>query len=404
MGTGIRFWSKKRRYQKMSGRKWFCCGLFWWELKKLCAIRALHLFVLLCIGFNTLLVTGSVYGEDKIACVRQVRDLAGSRMGADFSRQAARLKDSEQKVWLLQQTQGARDLLDGYDAGRTAQQIIGQYRVKGWVADALKRKYQRQENRIRALARRGASMDVGAAGMTTVLFDALFAKLCRVILAEGMLVAVLTALYLCHKEHMERTWQIVYTTKHGRQIQREKSCAGLLYAVAAYGFQAVVSCLIFANAWQLGGIWDTDMATQFYNFYAMGRKLPFVPWADFQMRSYLAAVLTLGLALVVVFYMLGNVAGLLVNNGYAAFLILLVLAALRFETALLAGNAGNWAIYEVVLWSPVMLWWLQPLWFSDMGIHAVIPWQECVAGALCILLCGLLLALGYRHFYRKDLA
>ena len=102
--------------------------------------------------------------------------------------------------------------------------------------------------------------------------------------------------------------------------------------------------------------------------------------------------------------MLGNVAGLLVNNGYVAFLILLVLAALRFEAALLAGNAGNWAIYEVILWSPVMLWWLQPLWFSDMGIHAVIPWQECVAGALCILLCGLLLALGYRHFYRKDLA
>ena len=163
MGTGIRFWSKKRRQKKMSGRKWFCCGLFWWELKKLCGIRAL------CIGFNTLFVTGSVYGEDKIACVRQVRDLAGSRMGADFSRQAARLKDSKQKVWLLQQTQGARDLLDGYDTGRTAQQMIGQYRVKGWVADALERKYQRQESRIQALARRGASMDVGAAGMTTVL-------------------------------------------------------------------------------------------------------------------------------------------------------------------------------------------------------------------------------------------
>lgn len=399
----IRFWPEKKQRIRTAGGKWPGIRLFWLELQKLCRIPALHVFVMLCIGFNLLLVTGSVYGEDEIACVRQARELAGDRMGADFSKKAAALPDSVQKEWLLNQTKDAADILEGYDTGRTAQQIIKNFRIEGWAAEALQWKYQRQSSRIRALIRRNASMDVGAAGMTTDLFDALFTKLCRAILAEGILLAVFTALYLCRREYMERTWQTIYTTKHGRRIQREKGFAGLLYAAAAYGMLAVVSCLIFAKAWQLGRIWDTDMATQFYGIHYMGMELPFVPWADFQMHSYLAAVLSLGLVLVVIFYMLGHLAGLMAKNTYTAFLTVLILAALRFEVVLLAGDAGKWGIYEAALWSPVMLWWSQPLWFSDMGIHAVVPWQECAVGAFCLLLSGVLLALGYGYFCRKDL-
>lgn len=395
---------KETKYQKTGAeRKWMRPELLCQEIRKLCSQRMLHLFLLLCIGFNLLLVTGSMYGDDYIAYVRQVRDTVGARMGPEFARQVAELPDCTQKERLLRETQGAVDLLEGYDADQTARQMLGNYRIKGWAADALVQKYHKQQNRILALARQDASMDVGAAGMTTVLFDMLFVKLCRAILTEGIFFAVLTALYLCRMEHMERTWQTVYTTWHGRKIQREKCFAGLLYAAAAYGILAAVSCLAFAGVWQLGGIWDTNMATQFYEISYMGMRLPFVPWADLTMRSYLAAVLVLGLDVTAVFYMLGYLAGLLTKNSLAAFLLLLVLAALRFEIVMLAGNAGNWGIYEAALWSPVMFWWSQPLWFSDMGIHAVVPWQECAVGGCSLLLAGLLLVMGYRYFDRKDL-
>ena len=400
---------KKKIYQEggialMNRRKQPACReLVGWEIKKLCAVPMMYVFVFLCIGFNILLILGSRYGEDYVAYVREARQTTGSRMGARFQEQAKKLPDSEEKKRLLSETEGAEDIFETYDAGETAWLLISRYRVKGWVADALERKYQKQEQRVQELAMEDASMDVGAAGMTKTLFDMLFWQLCRAVITEGLLLAVFAALYICGCEQMERTWQTVYASKRGRQVQREKFCAGLLCALAAYGVTAAVSCGVFAGVWRLGEIWETNMSAQFYFISSMGVKLPFISWADFTMRSYLAAVLALGAVVAVVFYLLGYLAGLLAKNSYVGFTVLFVLCALNFEIVLLAGDQGRWGIYEAALWTPVFFWWSHPLWFSDMGINAVVPWQECIAGALCVAKAAVLLIWGFRHFYRKDL-
>ena len=218
-----------------------------------------------------------------------------------------------------------------------------------------------------------------------------------------MLLAVFAARHICGYETIERTWPPGYASKHGRQVQREKFCAGLLYALAAYGVTAAASCSVFAGVWRLGEIWETNMSAQFYFISSMGMKLPFIPWADFTMRSYLASVLALGAVVAVVFYLLGYLAGLLAKNSYVGFTVLFVLCALNFEIVMLAADRGSWGIYEAALWTPVIFWWSHPLWFSDMGINAVLPWQECIVGALCLAGAAMLLIRVFRHFYRKDL-
>lgn len=374
-----------------------------WEIKKLCTMPMMYIFVLLCIGFNILMILGSRYGEAYVAYVREARQTTGSQMGVRFQEQAKKLPDSEEKELLLRETEGAEDIFETYDAGKTAQLLISRYRVEGWAADALERKYQKQEQRVQELAAQNAAMDVGAAGMTKELFDLLFLQLCRAVITEGMLLAVFAALYICGCEQMERTWQTVYTSKHGRRVQREKFCAGLLYVLAVYGVTAAVSCGAFAGAWKLGGLWDTNMSTQFYFISSMGMKLPFIPWRNFTMRGYLAAVIALGAVVAAVFYLLGYLAGLLAKNSYIGFTVLFVLGALNFEVVMLAGDRGIWGIYEAALWTPVIFWWSHPLWFSDMGMNAVVPWQECLVGALCMVGAAVLLAWGFRRFYRKDM-
>lgn len=186
-------------------------------------------------------------------------------------------------------------------------------------------------------------------------------------------------------------------------MQREKLLAGMLYALAVYAGIAVVSCAVFAGVWQPGDIWGTSMSTQFYYMAAMGMRIPFVTWVPFTVRGYLTAVLLLGAAVVLVFYVFGYLAGLMAKNSYAGFVILFAAAAVNFEAVILAGNGAQWEIFETAMWSPVMFWWMQPLWFSDMGINAVVPWQECWTGILCLTAAGVFLYLGFRYFYRKDL-
>lgn len=145
------------------------------------------------------------------------------------------------------------------------------------------------------------------------------------------------------------------------------------------------------------------MSTQFYEVYSMGIRLPFVPWTDFTMSGYLAAVLLLGMVLVVIFYLPGYLAGLLAQNSYIGFAAVFVASALNLEVIMLAGNAGSWGIYETAMWTPAGFWLLHPLWFTDMGIHAVVPWQECAVGALCLITAIVLSGCGFRYFNRKDL-
>ena len=380
-----------------------CGKLVFFEMKKLCEMRMLYVFVLLCIGFNGLLILGNQYGEDYVSYVKEEGQKVGRRRGDEFSGKALQLSDCVEKERLLSETGKATDIFETYDPNKTAKLLIGTYRMEGWPAEALERKYQKQEQRIHELDAADASMDLGAAGMTKTLFEFLFAKLCRAVITEGMLTAVFAALYMSGCEQTERTWQIVYATRRGRMVHREKLLAGFFYTMAVYSVTAQVSYMVFAFVWQLGDIWNTNMSTQFYTISASGMEVPFVPWMDVTLRGYLVAVVMLGAGVAVLFYLLAYLAGLLTKNSLKAFLVLFAAFALNFELIMLAGDAGRWGLYEAALWTPVFFWWSQPLWFSDMGIQAVIPWQECAVGTLCLVAAVLLLVYGFHYFSRKDL-
>lgn len=378
-------------------------ALLQWEIRKLCGAPMLIVFLLLCIFFNVLLTAGNRYGAGYAAYVKEARKTTGSRLGAAFDARAKTLQESDYKQAFVEETKGAEDIFETYDPKETAQMYIDKFRITGWAADALEWKYQKQERRVTELAVQDASMDAGAAGMTKQLLDVLFWKLCRAVVTEGLLFAVFTALYVCGNEWIYRTQQTVYASRRGRLVQKEKLAAGALFAAAGYLAAAVISCAVFAAVWQLGDIWKTNMSTQFYYVSSMGLELPFVSWVPFTVRGYLAAVLAMGAIAVLVFYGMGYFCGLVMKNSYAGFLVLCAFLALDFELILLAGDHAQWEVYEAALWSPAAFWLLQPLWFSDMGISALVPWQECWTALLCLGVTGILLAAGLRYFYKRDM-
>lgn len=363
----------------------------------------LWVFLLLCMVFNILLIAGNCYGSDYVSYVKEARQVTGNRLGAEFDSRAAKLPESDYKQDFVSEAKGAEDIFENYDTGELVQIYLSQYRITGWVADILEWKYQKQGQRVQELARQDASMDVAAAGMTEELFSFLFQKLCRAMVTEGMLLAVFMALYICGSEWMARTWPVVYTSRRGRAVQIEKLAAGALCAIASYVAITGVSSAVFAAVWKLGDIWEADMSTQFYSIASMGLKLPFIPWTTFTLRGYFMAVLAMGGIVVLVFYSIGYFWGLVMKNSYAGFVFLLASVALNFEWIMITGNNAWWGLYEAALWTPVAFWWFQPLWFSDMGISALVPWQECAVGLLCAIMAGVLLAAGLRYFNHKDM-
>ena len=377
-----------------------------WEIRKLWSLPMIVVFLLICILFNYLLLAEEVCWDGRIEYIQYVSKVTkeiGGQMGTEFENILAKLPKQDEKEMLLAEISGKKDIFEEYHTAELADFYIQKFLIKGFTAEALKRKYQKLQVRVEELAKRDAALSLSAAGVTKKLLDNLFGKLCRAVITEGILLAVFLALYACGNDEMQRTQLIVYTTKTGRYIQREKWAASLISAVFAYGLLAGSMLAVFAGVWRLGAIWKGNMSSQFYYVGDLGVKLPFVSWADFSIAGYLAAVLFLGAVVVIVFHGIGFFAGLTTHHAYRGFILFFVLMVLNFELMLLAGNSGLWGLYEIVQWSPMALWWFQPIWFSELGASTLIAWQECWVALFCLSGCALLLIAAFRWFYKKEL-
>lgn len=377
-----------------------------WEIKKLWSLPMFVIFLLICIVFNYLLLAEGACLNERVNYIRYVSKVTkeiGGQMGAEFENILAGLPEQDEKKMLLAETSGRKNTFEGYHTAEIADFYIGKFHIKGFTAEALERKYQKLQVRVEELAKKDAALSLSAAGVTKKLLDNLFGKLCRAVITEGILLAVFLALYACGNDEMQHTQSIVYTTKTGRYIQREKWTASLISAVLAYGLLAGSMLLAFAGVWRLGAIWKGNMSSQFYYVVDLAVKLPFVSWADFSIAGYLAAVLALGAVTVTVFHSLGFFAGLMTHHAYRGFLLFFVLMVLNFEMILLTGDSGLWGLYEIVQWSPMALWAFQPLWFSELGASTLVAWQECWVALFCIGVCALLLIAAFQHFYKKEL-
>ena len=111
-----------------------------------------------------------------------------------------------------------------------------------------------------------------------------------------------------------------------------------------------------------------------------------------------------GAVLTAVFSLLASVCGTLVRSPYLAALALCLVCFGGLGLVSVLGELGWWAAYLIACFQPVTVWLSCSAWFTELGLNAVLPWQETIASGLNLLLLGggVLLALGW--FDRKDVS
>ena len=103
-----------------------------------------------------------------------------------------------------------------------------------------------------------------------------------------------------------------------------------------------------------------------------------------------------------VFSLLASVCGTLVRNPYLAALALGVLCFGGMGLISVLGELGWWAAYLIACFQPVIIWLSCSAWFTELGLSALLPWQERIAVVLNFLLLGAGTLLALRRFERKD--
>lgn len=375
-----------------------------YEWHKLVGVRALWAFVVLCLVYNVFLVGMNNLGRDFFNDTSADAHLLGQRVDQAFLEGLAALPSTEHREVLLAAARGMENTYATYDTAELAT-YYGEKVTRDPLAVSLVNwKYELLQPQVTHLAATEAAMDVYVGPATHDSHWFLFGTLFETVVGEGALAGMLVMLFLVGHESQQRTDQVLYATKVGRGLVVRKVVAGMVAAVTLYVVLAVVSLAFYFALWDYGGVWDANVSSQF-NYVVEGFfAKPFLTWTDFSVAGFTAAVVALGAALVAVCALLAAACGLLVRKVYAAALLLaaMLMGALVVRSAL--AEVGLWMLSFAFGFAPTSVWVSLPVWFTEMGLSAALPWQETIAVAFNAVLLTAACGLALRRFARKDVA
>ena len=374
-----------------------------YEWQKLFRLPALWAFLALCLAFNGLLIASlSPYDRAFFNETSRTAKALGQRVDEDFLAGLDAMPATENRDLLRQSVTGMEDIFEIYDTGELADFYAGVVEKSPLAVTWMTWKYGLLAERVAHLAETDAAMDLYAGPATHDSHQFLFGSLFRAVLGESAILAMLGTLYLLGYEGMHRTESLVCSSRTGRRLQRLKVLAALPASAALYGLLAVCSLAPYFVLYDYSGIWDASVSSQFNYFSDMLVVRPFLTWGDFTVGQYLAAALALGAVLTTVFSLLASVCGTLVRNPYLAALALGVLCFGGMGLISVLGELGWWAAYLIACFQPVIIWLSCSAWFTELGLSALLPWQESIAVVLNFLLLGAGTLLALRRFERKD--
>ena len=373
------------------------------EWRKLFRLPALWAFLALCLAFNGLLIASlSPYDRTFFNETSQTAKALGQRVDEDFLANLDAMPATENRDLLLQSVTGIEDIFETYDTGELADFYAGVVEKSPLAVTWMTWKYGLLAERVEHLARTDAALDLYAGPATYGSHQFLFGTLFQAILGESAILAMLGTLYLLGYEGMYRTEGLACASRTGRRLQRMKVLAALPASAAMYGLLAVCSLVPYFVLYDYSGIWEASVSSQFNYFSDMLVVRPFLTWGDFTVAQYLAAALPLGAVLTAVFSLLASVCGTLVRSPYLAALALGIVCFGGMGLLSAFGELDWWAAYLIACFQPVMVWLSCNAWFTELGLTAVLPWQESIAVVLNFLLLGAGTLLALRRFDRKD--
>jgi hypothetical protein len=373
------------------------------EIKKIIGSWALTAFVVLCLMFNTLMILNNE-ADDYAQYVAGASATTGVTVGPGFSETLATLPPSDHQQRLLAEVAGLTNVFDNYETAEIAEAYIGALALDGRIAEDVRDKYAALQSEVDRKAERADSMSLYFAGDSYTQHQRLFGTVMPTLCIEGVLLSVLAMLFALGYENMNKTEQVVYSSKTGRHLVPKKFVAAVVVGMGAYLLLAAVTLALHLALNDYGGVWGSNVSSGFNAIrdFALGGFRPFTTWHSFTVLSYLLATLGVSLGIMLCLSLAGFVAGTAIRNSYIGFLALLVACIFCITIPVLLPD-DSYAKFACML-TPLWLWLKQSLWFTDGGID--ILWRDFETRGVClslVVLSALALVAALR-FKKKEIA
>lgn len=374
-----------------------------YEIKKIFGLPLIWIFLLFCLMLNTVVICADYNAREYVEYISNTAVITGTRMGNAFNSALSELPQSEYRDRLIMQTEGVRDILDNSDITVLADIYNERLGLDGFWAAQIDAKYEKLQSSADYYGEIDAALELYAADMTYFLHNKLFSVVFRLLTTETCLLAVLITLYLFGYEHQAKTELVVYSTYRGRKLNRRKLISALSGSLICFIIISTITLITFFTVWKCSGLLSSSVSSVFNYVRDNGMQKPFLTWTQFNVSEYLVAMIGLSAILCLIFSLLAAVIGLRVRNTYIGFLLFVIIALCMLAAPLICADLGLWGGYFLLMYLPVQLWYVVPLWFTDLGAIAIFPYHEINGILLNLFVLPIILTFCYRLFQRRDI-
>ena len=377
------------------------------EIKKILLNRALYFFIGVCLIINFAMIALTSGEHTYVSYVGEVTNSTGDQVNSTFLEYLNTRPENAFHDRLIKNCANVEKIYDSFDAVALGENWYYDkfYMGSPFLSGLLKNKYEKLGNSVQRLDSDNADLSIYAVDATGKVHDVLFTYVLKSLMVEGFIIISFLTIYIMGMERQNSTAAIVYCSRRGRVLVKDKMVAAGIISACCILLLYVITLLFLFSIWDFGGIWETNIASCFH--YVTDDNLPFqkpfLTWASFTVKEYFAASLLLEMVLLAVWQLISSCVGILSNHSAKSFLIADAILISPYFLSVFFSKLHWWWPFYLNTFSVSMLTLHQHLWFTDLGAYELIPWQEVWSAVIHLVVCIFLFFATTKIFKRKEL-
>lgn len=218
---------------------------------------------------------------------------------------------------------------------------IDQYQLSGNAAKTLQKEYEKLEQRLNEIIENGEHKTWFFAGDPYMMHSFLFRTIVKHLAIEALIIIVLATAFITNYEFENRTHFVVYATKRGRNVIRDKFIASLLTAMTVTTFLFAITLSTYFLVFDYSYLWSSSISSAFnWEF-----QFPYMAWWNLSFLSYLLLSILLIYACLFLFITITFVISIFLKNSYFT----VFLFAMFFITCfMLSGFMPNSSVFTLI--------------------------------------------------------
>lgn len=202
--------------------------------------------------------------------------------------------------------------------------VIQQYGLSGGAADIVRSQFKKIEERKQEVIANDEHLSFFFHGLTFEMHTFLFKDIGLVLLFEIMTLVVLLSAYVSTYEFEQRTDLVVFSTKRGRKLMRDKLAASVCSASIFAGSLTGLTMLVYFNFYDYSQLWHSS----FSNYFMRETPLPYISWWNLSFIEYVGLFVALVIVVQLIFSAISWLLSIWIKNSYLVYLAFSILFGL----------------------------------------------------------------------------